>query len=100
MQSAIVFLSLGKYRTPLYFKKQDSFSSFLSGLASLVFVAIMLSLTVLIFIPIFNQTEWELDRKNLTLYKLKLDDYKLVNETCDKCRFVSIEQAINLIDSF
>ncbi len=101
VKAAVIYFSLGKYRTPLFYNKQDSYSSFISGVASLIFISIMLLISILIFIPIFNHSQWMLDRKNVPLYRMKsIGTGNLVNETCEKCRLINIKQAIQLIDQF
>jgi hypothetical protein len=84
----IKWQSLGKYRTPLFYRKADNYSSLISGILSLVFVVVMLIITVVIFIPIFRKDTYELDRKSVPLYRMILDEdgreiYQ--NETCTNC---------------
>jgi hypothetical protein len=70
----ILFLSLGKYRTPLYYKGKDNYSSIISGVLSLLFSIGMIAITITIFIPIFRKEEYQLEKKTFPLYRIILDD--------------------------
>lgn len=48
----IKFISLGQYRTPLYFKNSDSYSSLFGGIMTILVIVSLLTYTVLILIPI------------------------------------------------
>lgn len=70
----ILFLSLGKYRTPLYYRGKDSYSSIISGILSLLFTLGMIAITITIFIPIFFKEEYQLDKNTFPLHRMTIDD--------------------------
>ncbi len=54
----IMFASFGKYRTPLYYKGNDSYSSIITGSMSLIFVLGIIGIAIAIFVPIFNKDDY------------------------------------------
>ncbi len=56
----ILITSFGKYRTPLYYKGNDNFSSVISGTMSLIFVLGMIGISIAIFVPIFSKDDYYL----------------------------------------
>ncbi len=57
----VMFASLGQYRTPLYYKGNDNYSSIISGTISLIFVIGMIGIATAIFIPILSKDDYYLD---------------------------------------
>jgi len=49
------FISLGNYRTPLYFERNDSYQSIISGLITICIVLGFIILSANIFIPILQR---------------------------------------------
>lgn len=47
--------SVGQYRTPLFFKKNDRYSSIYTSVASIIMIMLFLTTTIFILIPIFNK---------------------------------------------
>ena len=53
-------ISLGKYRTPLYFRESESYSSMLGGIFSILFILFMGYVAFSIFYAIINKDRYEL----------------------------------------
>jgi hypothetical protein len=60
IKKILQMISLGKYRTPLYFKESESYSSMFGGLFSLIFMLFMLIVGISIFYSIFTKDRYEL----------------------------------------
>jgi hypothetical protein len=50
------FLSLGQYRTPLYYKRSDSYSSICGGILTLLGVAAVMAFSYFTFVPIIDRS--------------------------------------------
>ena len=94
---AIKFISLGKYPTPLFYQKQDSYSSLLSGLCTLGFILVMITISIFIFVPIFEKETKELNMKSVQLTKVSdLGKYEI--QDCDGCLFLTVEDCLGMMD--
>ncbi len=56
-------MSLGKYRTPLYFKEKESYSTMLGGIFSILFILFMLLVGAFIFYLILTKDRYELSER-------------------------------------
>ena len=54
------FISLGKYRTPLYFMGWDSYQSRCSGVITIVMVICVFAFALSTLIPIFERKVYEM----------------------------------------
>jgi hypothetical protein len=57
----IKFVSIGKYRTPLYYRNQDNYSSVFSGLVTFICVAVLLVYAIYDFSAIQNRDHYNFD---------------------------------------
>ena len=88
----VKFASLGKYRTPLYYKGNDEYSSIVTATFSLIFVLVMIGTAIVIFLPIFRKDDYYLVQKTIPLDSdlkilISYPEYDYVpNPSCgDKC---------------
>ena len=63
--------SLGKYRTPLYYKESESYSSIFGGIFSIMFILLMLIVGISIFYSIFTKDNYELSQKAQRFHNYK-----------------------------
>jgi hypothetical protein len=56
-------ISLGEYRTPLYFANKDSYKSGTSGLLTILSVLTLAIVFLYIFVPIFRMDTYKLETK-------------------------------------
>lgn len=71
-------ISLGKYRTPLYFNESESYSSMFGGIFSILFMLFMLIVGISIFYSIFTKDRYELNQSTEKFYT-----YKYSNDSKD-----------------
>ena len=64
LKKLLGYVSLGKYRTPLYYKNDDSYSTITTGLVSLIFIVGMIVYAVLVMVPIFEKDKYRMDRSS------------------------------------
>jgi hypothetical protein len=48
-------VSFGKYRTPLYYKKKDSWSSYFGGVVTLIVMVLIFTFALVTLVPIFQR---------------------------------------------
>ena len=78
--------SFGQYRTPLYYKGKNSYASTATGFGSLLFVLMMLFVTIMTMIPIFQRQKWNLDKKAIEITRFeKVQGKEDVIVTCEDC---------------
>jgi hypothetical protein len=71
IKKILQMISLGKYRTPLYFKESESYSSMFGGLFSLIFMLFMFIVGISIFYSIFTKDRYELSQSTQKFYTYK-----------------------------
>jgi hypothetical protein len=64
-------ISIGKYKPPLYFQKNEYYSSMGGGLISIFFILFMTYVSVTISISIFQKDKYILDQKSLKFQKFE-----------------------------
>ncbi len=67
ISSFIKFISLGKYRTPLYFNSSDSYSTVFSGVVTILVVTVLVAYAVFVAIGIFSRAHSNFDVQGMPL---------------------------------
>lgn len=57
----IKFVSIGKYKTPLYYRNQDQYSTVFSGTVTVICIAVLLVYAIYDFAAIFNHDHYNFD---------------------------------------
>ena len=100
LKSFLRCLSLGKYRTPLYYKNDDNYSTITSGLISLIVIVGMIVFTVLTMVPIFQKSSYQLERtsKLLNMYN-NIGGGKFIDSTDPLNYTLTINKALELFNN-
>lgn len=61
LSNFIKFISLGKYRTPLYFKNKDNYSTLFSGIVTILIVSFLITYAVYVAIDVFSYNHQNFD---------------------------------------
>ena len=104
----LILLSLGKYRTPLYYKKNDSYSSVVSSILSLGIILLILTMTVITFKSIFSYEQHVIDQKEVKVQRYMRYDpanfssnYEIDRDCLEtggrQCEIVTVRDMLKLI---
>lgn len=99
----IQYISVGKYRTPLYYKNKDHYSTVFSGTVTFICLSILLVYTVLDFKAIFDKDHINFDVSGEPILHSKVEEisYDFLTN-CAKSNFNKCVKYNNLdhIDTF
>ena len=59
IKKSLTMISIGKYRTPLYFRGSDSYTTIGGGLITILCVIIIVSIGLYTLVPIMKNDSWE-----------------------------------------
>jgi hypothetical protein len=74
ISACLKFLSMGKYRTPLYFRNQDCYSTVFSGVVTIFLVGLLFAFAIYEFTGIFNRDHYNFDIMGKSLFFSDIDD--------------------------
>ena len=90
------FISLGQYRTPLYFNGSDSYSSVTGGFLTLILYVILMIFGVMVIVSILRHENWIIEE-----HEVEMTGFKKLNGsgelTCESCEFQTLEQLTTMI---
>ncbi len=97
------FISLGQYPTPLYFQKNESYSSTIGGIITILFMVFMTYIGFNIALPIFGKENYILEGKSFKFQKfevVKAPDnvttfVKLDPHCSDNCQIVTNDEILD-----
>ena len=76
ISTCLKYLSIGKYRTPLYFRNQDTYSTVCSGVVTVILVGLLLSYATYEFSGIFKREHYNFDVTGNSIYFSDIEDNK------------------------
>ena len=85
ISSCVKFLSIGKYRTPLYYRNEDTYSTVCSGIVTIVLLGLLLSYAIYEFSGILKREHSNFDVTGKSLYFSDiLEDKNTFKKACLK----------------
>jgi hypothetical protein len=85
------YISLGGYRTPLYFANNDSYKSATSGILTILSWLVLAVIFIIIFVPIFKLQMYNSEIKQI---KIRGEYTNGTVESCTSCRNLTVREAI------
>ncbi len=68
-------VSIGKYTTPLYYKREEHYSSKTGGVITLIFATFFIAYSIWLIVSVFRKEEWRLDEKSGNLSRAEYDNF-------------------------
>jgi hypothetical protein len=91
------FISLGSYRTPLYYNGSDSYSTACGGALTLILYIGLFVYSVFILASIFKMHNYIVEEYDIEIGGLTTADRGATNLTCIDCEVPSLRDAVPLI---
>jgi hypothetical protein len=94
-------VSLGQYRTPLYFEGSDSYSSALGGLATLILVILLFAYGFSKMLSIINLDNYYLDQRSREIQAYTVSEYFIYtgDVSCTDCNLITVKESFTMFFS-